>query len=89
MIGELQHLIAEARSLANDHPCVAFGHKWESEGGRACPLGWGDCSQTVYLCERCGTHDFGEKGGPAFAECNDRGFCKHLCEAPHFEQHPD
>lgn len=65
----LRELIAEARGLANDHPCQATGHLWETEGGRCCPKGVGGCSQAVYRCARCGCYDYGDKGGPAYAEC--------------------
>lgn len=74
MLG-LQHLIAEARALANDHPCSTSGHVWESDGGRSCPHvtdedpnGCG-ASQAVYRCARCGTFDYGERGGPGHADC--------------------
>ena len=74
MTTELQHLIAQARSLANDHPCISSGHLWESEGGRRCPEAADDddgCggSQAVYRCARCGLHDYGEPGGPGHADC--------------------
>lgn len=69
----LKRLIAQASSLANDHPCISSGHQWESDGGRSCPkdgFGKGDgCSQTVYTCARCGIHDYGYEGGPAHREC--------------------
>lgn len=68
MIAELDELIAEARGLACDHPCVR-GHVYESEGDRACPKGGSHCSQTAYRCARCGQWDYGEPGGPAHAEC--------------------
>lgn len=69
----IQYLIAEARALANDHPCISVGHAWESDGGRSCPKGLSDshepCSQAVYRCTRCGAYDYGEAGGPAHREC--------------------
>lgn len=66
----LANLIAEARGLANDHPC-AREHAWESIGGRACYREECDGvrSQTVYQCARCGEYDYGYPGGPAHAEC--------------------
>lgn len=71
----LQHLIAEARGLANDHPCLAVGHQWESDGGRHCPgCPRGHTSQTVYVCARCGGYDYGEPGGPGAADC------EHYCD---------
>lgn len=70
----LSHLITEAKALAGEHPCVTMGHAWEPDGGRACPRGlYG--SQTVYRCRRCGGYDYGEPGGPAWQECEER-----LCE---------
>ena len=65
----IQHLIAEAVALAGGNLC-AVGHDWESEGGRTCPKYEGaGCSQTVYVCRRCGATDYGDKGGPAHHEC--------------------
>ena len=64
----LQNLIAEAAALGGGNLC-ASGHDWESEGGRTCPKGWVDCSQTVYVCRWCGAYDYGDKGGPAHGEC--------------------
>ena len=65
----LQHLIAEAVALGGGNLCAA-GHDWESEGGRTCPkYEAADCSQTVYVCKRCGAYDYGDKGGPAHREC--------------------
>lgn len=72
---DLQHLIAVARALANDHPCATTGHVWESDGGRLCPRAAGDdyegcgASQAVYRCARCGQYDYGEPGGPGHADC--------------------
>ena len=71
----LAALIAEARSLANDHPCATAGHAWQTEGGRRCPHADGDlddgcgASQAVYRCARCGTYDYGEAGGPGASDC--------------------
>lgn len=77
MTVDLRNLIAEARSLANDHPCISSGHDWKSEGGRPCPRSGtdGECghsSQAVYVCARCGQYDYGEPGGPGHADC-ERG----------------
>ena len=45
-------------------------HEWVAEGGRTCPkYEFANCSQTVYVCKSCGTHDYGYKGGPAHTEC--------------------
>ena len=52
--------------------CMLHGcHAWESLGGRQCPHGKVDCSQTVHRCSRCGTWDYGEIEGPAYIECNN------------------
>lgn len=67
-MSDLDHLIAEARGLALDHPCTR-GHLWESEGGRHCPRDLDGCSQAVYRCARCGVYDYGEPGGPGHADC--------------------
>ena len=69
----LLHLAAEARGLANDHPCTR-GHAWATDGGRQCPHADDDqegCggSQTVYRCTRCGEYDYGDPGGPGHADC--------------------
>lgn len=70
-LSDLVHLVAEARSLANDDPCVVK-HIWESDGGRACPrFDQHQCSQTVYRCARCGEYDYGQAGGPAHDECHN------------------
>ena len=69
MIAPLTQLIAEARSLANDHPCTASGHAWEMDGGRSCPKELCGCSQPVFRCERCGEYDYGDKGGPGARFC--------------------
>lgn len=69
----LDELVAEARGLANDHPC-AREHVWVTGGGRACPYGETHCSQTVYRCARCGDYDYGEPGGPAWEECSARRY---------------
>lgn len=82
---ELQSLIAEARGLANDHPCQTAGHLWGSDGSRGCPRGHDDnCGQAVYVCERCGETDYGEKGGPGWRDCQDAPFsapCREQCVA--------
>lgn len=80
MLG-LQQLVAEARALANDHPCTTIGHAWETEGGRRCPRADGDAddgcgsSQAVYRCARCGAYDYGEPGGPGHADCGGTWAC--------------
>jgi len=55
--------------LLKKSPCEK-GHNWKSAGGgRPCPKGIWNCSQTVYQCKRCGNTDYGEKGGPAWVDC--------------------
>ena len=49
--------------------CKQGRHSWKPEGGRSCPKGVVNCSQTVYVCEDCGEFDYGEDGGPAWEEC--------------------
>lgn len=79
----LKALIAEAAALGGGNLCAA-GHEWESEGGRTCPkYEDADCSQTVYVCKRCGVYDYGDKGGPAHRECFSecrRDFAEEIAE---------
>lgn len=53
--------------------CSRGKHHWTADGGRSCPKGAFDCSQTVFRCDHCGQYDYGEAGGPAHEEC------KRLC----------
>jgi len=78
MAESLSALIAEARGLANDHPCKRE-HLWVSVGGRHCPYDtclceerapWTRHSQAVYQCERCEVYDYGERGGPGWRDCH-------------------
>ncbi len=72
----LTKLVADARALANDHPCKSVGHSWETDGGRSCPsFDWVNCSQPVYRCTRCGEHDYGDSGGPGHRHCTTE--CPH------------
>lgn len=57
---ELQRLILEASRELVRPACEFDGHDWTSGGGRRCPMGAEGCSQTVYVCRSCGTHDYGE-----------------------------
>jgi hypothetical protein len=57
--------------------CEILGHDWKEKGGRACPANMTDCSQSVYVCDRCGEWDYGNEGGPAHAEC---GQCEVMKE---------
>lgn len=63
--GLLAHLVAEAVALGGGNLC-ASGHDWGTDGGRPCECGG---SQVVYRCKRCGDYDYGDKGGPAYADC--------------------
>lgn len=65
---ELMALVAQARALANDHPCETSGHRWGHNGGRPCPH-HPSCSQPVFQCERCGDFDYGRVGGPGHEHC--------------------
>lgn len=50
-------------------------HQWESIGGRACPYNRsGHCSQAVYSCSVCGVYDYGQRGWPGHADCEN--LCK-------------
>lgn len=68
-MSDLQTLIKEAIQLADSNNCALHGHEWSTEGGRPCPKCYDDCSQSVNVCIRCGAQDYGEVGGPGYAEC--------------------
>lgn len=76
---DILRLVEQARVLAGDETvsCAVVGHAWKSAGGRHCPKDHCDCSQTVYVCERCEEQDYGELGGPAHRECSTG------CNRPH------
>ena len=66
----LNNLITAAMQLAGADDRVSHQARlWLSEGGRACPLGWGCCSQTVYVDLKTGEYDYGKPGGPGHADC--------------------
>lgn len=92
MNNPLAHLIAEAVTLGGGNLCAA-GHDWLSDGGRGCPkYDASDCSQTVYVCKRCGAYDYGEKGGPAHRECFmdcSRDFAEEIAADAEFEKQSD
>jgi hypothetical protein len=78
-LADLKALAYEAAVLAGAPTrCDVDGHKWKSEGGRACPFhrdGCGNHSQTVYRCEVCGDYDYGDVAGSrGFDECASTGF---------------
>ena len=65
----LDELITAAVQLAGNDAVSHGSRLWQSEGGRACPLGWGGCSQPVYVDLKTGDYDYGEPGGPGHADC--------------------
>lgn len=67
---DLQRLIREASTELGSDACREGKHRWESEGGRACPKDYTSrCSQSVYRCATCGQYDYGEPGGPGHSDC--------------------
>lgn len=71
----LAELITAAVQLAGEDAVSNGARLWKSEGGRACPLGWGGCSQPVYVDLKTGEYDFGERDGPGHSDCVRN--CKH------------
>ncbi len=67
----LVDLIQDAKELASD----PVGPVWETDGARACPIGWLDCSQPVFYSAAHDVYDYGERGGPADKDC--RANCPH------------
>ncbi len=66
----LNELITAAVQLAGADDLVSHNRAlWQMVGGRACPIGWGDCSQAVFENIKTGAYDYGEPGGPGYAEC--------------------
>jgi len=65
----LNDLITAAVQLAGTDSVSNGARLWQSEGGRACPLGWYGCSQPVYVDLKTGAHDYGQPGGPGHADC--------------------
>jgi len=60
--------------FSEGQPCP--GHKWESIGGRPCPIGKSDCSQTAYKCQICNTPEYGDPGDPSYIECSTCPYMK-------------
>lgn len=81
MTTSLSVLIHQAMSLADPElTCRVMGHSWTSLGGRVCPRNeYSDCSQPVYQCHWCGEEDYGDFGGPGFADCFLNGPCDRSC----------
>ena len=78
----LEALVRQASTELGSEACRAGLHQWFSIGGRGCPhpqdIGShsiGGCSQAVYECATCGDTDYGERGGPGWADCRDG--CTH------------
>lgn len=71
----LEALIREAATELGSEACANGRHQWRSIGGRSCPhpqeIGYGRCSQPVYECTTCSAVDYGERGGPGWADCRD------------------
>ena len=77
----LNNLITAAIQLAGTDDMVSHNARlWQMEGGRACPLGWGGCSQSVYVDLKTGEYDYGQRGGPGHADCERN--CKHGMAPP-------
>jgi hypothetical protein len=74
----LDELITGAMQLAGGDAVSHDARLWQMEGGRACPLGWGGCSQPVYVDLKTGAYDHGEPGGPGHADC--KRHCKNGME---------
>lgn len=69
MTPSLNDLITAAMQLAGSEDISHGGRLWHCEGGRACPLGWGGCSQPVFVDLASGEYDYGDPGGPGHADC--------------------
>mgnify|MGYP006914449625 FL=1 len=76
----LNDLINGAIQLAGGNLTSHNARLWQSEGGRTCPLGWGDCSQAVYVDIKTGEYDYGEPGGPGYQDCVR--YCRHGMNPP-------
>lgn len=75
MTPTLDELVTAAIELAGGDETSFGARLWQMVGGRTCPLGWGDCSQAVYVDLKTGDYDYGDTGGPWHADCNHH--CKH------------
>ena len=77
----LNDLITAAMALAGAEAVRNHDARlWHLEGGRRCPLGWGGCSQSVYVDLKTGEHDYGEPGGPGRRDCEEH--CRHGMNPP-------
>jgi hypothetical protein len=75
----LNDLITGAVQLAGGDGVASKGRLWHMEGGRSCPLGWEDCSQSVFVDLASGEYDYGQPGGPGHEDC--RRHCRHGMQA--------
>ena len=83
----LNDLITAAIQLAGTEDQVSHNARlWQMEGGRTCPLGWGGCSQPVYVDLKTGEYDYGKPGGPGHADCQRN--CKHGMAPPDDDDYP-
>ena len=48
MTAQLTRLVDAARQLAGQDGTFYSGRIWQFEAGRACPIGWVDCSKAVH-----------------------------------------
>lgn len=79
----LNDLITAAVQIAGADDLVSHNARlWKSVGGRTCPLGWGDCSQSVYADLKTGEYDYGEPEGPGHADCIR--YCRHGLQLARF-----
>lgn len=74
MTTALSNLIRGARAATSTVPI------WTTDGGRACPIDWDDCSQPVFMDEASGAHDYGDPGGPGHEYCTTE--CQHKLALP-------
>lgn len=77
-LDSLLKLVTEAQQTCEARTCKSHGHLWESDGARACPRGGSGCSQSFFVCSRCGMEDYGEEGGPGYEQCYS--IAPHLCD---------
>ena len=80
MVTTLNDLITGAIQLAGDNLTSHSAKLWQSVGGRTCPIGWGGCSQAVYVDIKTGDYDYGEPGGPGHQDCVRN--CRHGMNPP-------
>lgn len=78
MTTSLNQLIQGARLSSAPAPI------WITDGGRACPIDWGDCSQPVFVNEVTGDYDYGDPGGPGYQFCETE--CPHKLALPEWSE---